>query len=92
MTPSSEGTPPVSGPGRAAHILKAFKHDARPKRITDLSRITGLSPATVFRIANALVDTSLLARNKDKSFAPGPDLIEIASTVLADADAANTAS
>jgi DNA-binding IclR family transcriptional regulator len=91
MASSSEGSTPVSGPGRAADILMAFMPDPRPKRVTDLSRLTGLSPATALRIAKALVGTSMLVRDSDKSFKPGPGLIELARAVLSDADAANTA-
>ena len=91
MASSSEGTTPVGGPSRAAEVLKAFMSDPRPKRVTDLSRLTGLSPATASRIANALVGTGMLERNSDKSFKPGPDLIELARAVLSAADAASTA-
>ena len=87
MTSSSPGTPPISGPHRAADILTVFIADPGPKRVTDLARLTGLSPATASRIANVLVNASMLARNTDKSFAPGPDLISLARAVLTHADA-----
>lgn len=88
MPSSSEGTPPISGPGRVALILKAFEQDPRPKRLIDLSELTGLAPATVSRFATELVSAGLLARNKDKSFQPGPALLRIARQY----DAANMAS
>ncbi|MEU7480510.1 helix-turn-helix domain-containing protein [Lentzea sp. NPDC042327] len=86
MTANGKATPPVNGPRRAADVLKVFSTDPGPKRVTDLSLATGLSPATASRIASGLVDSSLLARKPDKSFVPGPGLIELARAVLTDID------
>lgn len=68
---------------RALNILEIVASAEGPMGLVDLMAATRLSKPTVFRIANLLADSGMLAREAEgKRFAPGPRLGALALTSL----------
>lgn len=88
---STDGNP-GTGVGvldKAMSIVAALEQG--PAKLAELTEATGMSRATVHRLASSLDDHGLLRRTADGSFALGYRLVGLAALALSDSALADTA-
>lgn len=77
--------PPAPGPvDKAMEVLAALAGPGAPHRLADLARTTGLAKPTVHRLLRALAGTGYAEPATGGSYRPGPRLLGLSASVLAD--------
>ncbi|ROQ72922.1 helix-turn-helix domain-containing protein [Streptomyces sp. NBC_01260] len=77
--------PPAPGPvDKAMEVLSALAETGAPHRLADLARHTGLAKPTVHRLLRALAAGGYAEPAAGGSYRPGPRLLGLAASVLAD--------
>ncbi|MFG2594616.1 IclR family transcriptional regulator [Streptomyces sp. NPDC048462] len=77
--------PPAPGPvDKAMEVLSALAENGAPHRLADLARHTGLAKPTVHRLLRALAANGYAEPAEGGSYRPGPRLLGLAASVLAD--------
>ncbi len=77
--------PPAPGPvDKAMEVLSALAETGAPHRLADLARHTGLAKPTVHRLLRALAVSGYVEPAEGGSYRPGPRLLGLAASVLAD--------
>lgn len=77
--------PPAPGPvDKAMEVLSALAETGAPHRLADLARHTGLAKPTVHRLLRALSAGGYAEPAAGGSYRPGPRLLGLAASVLAD--------
>ncbi|MFF1924792.1 IclR family transcriptional regulator [Streptomyces sp. NPDC058221] len=83
--PQADTAPPTPGPvDKAMEVLAALAGPGAPHRLADLARTTGLAKPTVHRLLRALAGTGYAEPATGGSYRPGPRLLGLAASVLAD--------
>lgn len=88
MTPKAAHEPPAEGGGstrtvdRAFDLLAAVTEGTGGGSLSELSRATGLSPATASRLLATLVKRGLIRRDEQGAYRPGLSLMQMAAVVL----------
>lgn len=83
--PGADAAPPAPGPvDKAMEVLAALAGSGAPHRLADLARHTGLAKPTVHRLLRALAATGYAEPATGGSYRPGPRLLGLAASVLAD--------
>jgi IclR family acetate operon transcriptional repressor len=73
----------VQSVSRATSVLRCFEDGGPELTLTDLSRATGLTMSTTYRLATTLVDGGLLHREPDSDrYVVGPLVVTLARTAI----------
>ncbi|MET7369968.1 helix-turn-helix domain-containing protein [Streptomyces sp. NPDC005566] len=80
-SPSSLSPGPVD---KAMEVLAALARSGAPHRLADLARRTGLAKPTVHRLLRAFAATGYAEPDTGGSYRPGPRLLGLAASLLAD--------
>ncbi|MFD0020789.1 IclR family transcriptional regulator [Streptomyces sp. NPDC058382] len=83
--PQPGTAPPAPGPvDKAMEVLAALAGPGAPHRLAELARATGLAKPTVHRLLRALAGTGYAEPAEGGSYRPGPRLLGLAASALAD--------
>jgi IclR family acetate operon transcriptional repressor len=82
-SPAPARSSSVQSVARATALLRCFEDSVPELTLTDLSRATGLTMSTTYRLATTLVEGGLLHRGPDSDhYAVGPLLVSLARTAI----------